>query len=183
MGRRTWIVLVAALAGAGCASPRRSLGSAAAERPHARAGARAEFEPPRFHDIFALAVDLVRRRGLEIAQCEAPRGSLATVPVELDAPCGGTTCLARENLRVKLGYRRARVTLTREVWDPTIRGWREQDDPSTVEELAREEREIVARMMEAPGTARAGRRPRIDPCAPPPCAGGACVAVRAVLPQ
>jgi hypothetical protein len=130
----------------------------------------------------------VRDRGLEIVECEAPRGALATAPVELEAPCDGTLCLARETTSVKLGYRRARVIVTREVWDPTLRAWREQGDPETVEELAGEEREIVSRIVEASAAAAAassGRadrkergRVRRDPCAPAPCADGACVATR-----
>jgi hypothetical protein len=175
-------VLAAAVAGAGCASAHR-LGPVAGERPRPRAGARAEFAPPRFHAIFAAAVEVVRRRGLALAQCEAPRGALATAPVELDARCGGTTCLARDTTRVKLGYRRARVTLTREVWDPTLRGWREQDDPSTVAELSREELEIMAGMMTAAPPPAANRRERLDPCAPAPCGEGTCLAAHAAAPR
>lgn len=182
--------LLAALLGAGCAAPGlrpRATAPSERARPLSIAGARAGFTPPSFRDVFAAAVEVVRGRGLDIVECEAPRGALATAPVEMEAPCGGTICLARETTSVKLGYRRARVIVTREVWDPTLRAWREQGDPETVEELSDEEQGIVSRILEASAASAAssGRadrkergRVRRDPCAPAPCADGTCVATR-----
>jgi hypothetical protein len=171
VGRHVLPVLAAALVSAGCASAR-GWGSPRPEPARPNAGARVEFVPERFDEIFAAAVDLVRDRGLAVALCQARRGALATVPVELDAPCGGSTCLARETTRVKLGYRRARVVVTREVWDPSIRGWREQGDPRTDAELSRVEHELASTMVRRGATAP-GDRP--SPCAERRCGGGACV--------
>jgi hypothetical protein len=173
------IVLLAALASAGCASSQcRSFGSAAAsaERARPHPGARAGFAPPKFEEVFAAAVDLVHDRGLEIAECQEWRGALTTVPVEIDARCGGSTCLARDTTRVKLGYRRARVVVTREVWDAAIRGWREQVDPGTEEELSRTERELVSGMVLRGAAAPDDAADRANPCALPRCRAGTCVA-------
>jgi hypothetical protein len=157
------LALVAALVGAGCGP-----GLVRASRVHrTRAlpmGTRAEFDPARFEDVFASAVELVRGGGHELATCEAPYGLVATAPLELDAGCGATTCLAREVARVKLGHRRARVTVTREVWDPAVRAWTRQEDDGAREELAQREREIVERMVA--GDDAASRRAPDDPCVP-----------------
>jgi hypothetical protein len=177
----SWVLLVALLAGAGCASPRRTAWPAAERlRPHV--GARADFEPRRLEAVFAAAVDLVRDRGLEIAECQGWRGSLTTVPVELDARCGGSTCLARETTHVKLGYRRARVVVVREVWDTAIRGWRRQIDPATEAELTRAEQELVSVMVRR-GSAAPGGMAGVDPCAPTRCRAGTCVAASAAPPR
>jgi hypothetical protein len=169
--RRVLPLLAAALVSAACASTR-GWGSPRPEPARPNAGARVEFVPERFDEIFAAAVDLVRDRGLAIALCQARRGALATVPVEFDAPCGGSTCLARETTRVKLGYRRARVVVTREVWDPSIRGWREQGDRRTDAELSRVERELASTMV-LRGATSPGDAP--NPCAARQCRDGTCV--------
>jgi hypothetical protein len=176
--KRSPLVLAAALAGVACAAAPRAWTRPRPEQPPAVGGARAEFAPTRFGEVFAAAVDLVRGRGLEIAACEAPRGVLDTSPVEREAPCGATTCLARETTRVKLGWRRDRVTVTREVWDATVRGWREQDDPSTVADLTREARALVTRIVLPPVAPE--RNARRDPCAAPRCDERTCVAARSV---
>jgi hypothetical protein len=176
MGLRAAVLAgLAAAFAAGCA-PRVGLVRREPVRKPPR-GARADFPPGRLDDVFAKGVKLVRERGLEIDRCE--RGRLTTAAVELDAPCGGTTCLAREITRVNLGHRRARVTVTREVWDPSLRAWVEQDDPSTVSELSRTERELVAEMVTTRAPPRRRERQREDPCAPMGCRDGTCVVVSA----
>jgi hypothetical protein len=178
------LVLLGALASAGCAPQRRALGSAAVAEPvRMHAGARAEFEPRKLEEVFAAAVDLVRDRGLEIAECQQWRGTLTTVPVERDAPCGASTCLARETTHVKLGYRRARVVVVREVWDSATRGWREQVDPATEAELARAERELVSGMVLRGAAAAEDAADRSSPCAPPRCRAGTCVAATGAPPR
>jgi hypothetical protein len=172
---------IAALAlGACAAGPRPNI--LGASRPRARGaprGARAPFTPARFHDVFANAVDVVRERGLEIASCDARTGRLVTAPVEMDAPCWGTTCLARETTHVKLGYRRARVILTREVWDPGLHAWRPFEDVSRLDEILREERDLIERVVDVAEEAPPDR-PVVDPCAELRCPGASCVATHVV---
>src|SRR4051812_12629077 len=83
--------------------------------------ARAGFEPPAFEAVFSRAVEALARNGYELQACDAGRGSLATRPREFDAPCGASTCLARESVALLLGYRAARVTVLREIFDPTVK--------------------------------------------------------------
>jgi hypothetical protein len=85
--------------------------------------ARARFEPPAFDLVLRRAVRALQQDGYELDACDADRGSLVTRPREFDAPCGSSTCLARQSVSVLLGYRAARVTVVREVFDPTVKGW------------------------------------------------------------
>jgi hypothetical protein len=178
--------VAAALALVGCASgprPSRALGASRAAPRTPPRGARAAFPPARFEDVFANAVEVLRERGRDIASCDPELGAVATAPVEIEAPCWGTTCLARETTQVKLGYRRARVTLVREVWDPGLRAWRPSEDVTRLEEIAREEREIVDRILGVAAVAPRPRVPRLvhrDPCPERSCAGASCIASSAV---
>jgi hypothetical protein len=175
---------VAALTLGACASGRRPV-LAVSREPHAPPrGARAAFAPYWFDDVFANAVQAVRERGLEIARCDPELGTIVTAPVEVDATCWGTTCLARETTQVKLGHRRARVTKTREIWDPGLHAWRPSENTSELEALTREEREMLERLVDVPSTPprrRAPSRPVADPCGVSHCAGASCVASSATL--
>jgi hypothetical protein len=110
-------------------------------------GTREQFEPRHFDLVFENAVRAMHARGLEIVACDPEFGSITTSRTEVDAPCGESTCLARETTTVKLGYRRARVTLKREIWDATLHEWREPDDRTSVETIDRVERELVGDMV------------------------------------
>jgi hypothetical protein len=175
---RVWLALaVAAVASGavGCVpaahSPLRAASHAGGELPR---GARARFEPERFDAVFQGAIRAVRARGWAIASCDPVYGAIATATTETDAPCGASTCLARDMASVKLGFRRARVTLTREVWDATLRAWQVPDDPRSVAAIDREEREIVQEAVRAEledGAERAG-----GACGPSVCDPGPCVA-------
>jgi hypothetical protein len=180
--RAALLGVAAALTLGACASGPRAhagIGSRAPLRAPPR-GSRAAFAPSRFQAVFATAVEVLRERGLDIASCDAQLGNLVTTPVETDAPCWGTTCLARETTEVKLGYRRARVTLTREVWDPGVRAWRPSEDVSAHEEIVREERDILERMFDAPERAPRPRGPDRDPCDARRCRDAGCVASSAI---
>jgi hypothetical protein len=186
--------LLAALA-SGCAARRAGLVRQDV-RPKVHRGALAEFTPDQFRDVFTRSLEIVRTRGDEVVTCEARVGALTTGPVEFDARCGETTCLSRETTRVKLGYRRARVTVVREIWNPTVRAWTVLEDDATLRAVAREEREvadqIVGRGAPSEGP-RAGSsavaeiamatldgedwEPPQNPCGPQLCRPGQCVAV------
>jgi hypothetical protein len=131
-------------------------------------GARADFDPAGFEAVFREAVRAVRARGFDIVACDPDRGLIATAPSEVDAACFGTSCLVRETAEVKLGFRRARVVVTREIWDPTVRAWRVPDDQASVSGVAREERELVLRAVRD-RHAGALEACGAGPCAPRPC--------------
>jgi hypothetical protein len=180
---RPWIVLsVAAAVPAvvGCVpaahSSLRASSHAAGEPPRA---ARAPFQPGRFDAVFVSAVRAVRARGWKILSCDPDLGSFATAATESDAPCGASTCLARQRVAVKLGYRRARVTLIREVWDTTLRSWRVLDDPKSVATIDREERELLEETMRLE---TADGAPRLaEACGPSVCDPGTCLASAPVV--
>jgi hypothetical protein len=180
--RAALLGIAAALTLGACASGPRALAGVGSRAPSRAAprGSRAAFAPSRFQDVFATAVEVLRERGLDIASCDAQLGNLVTAPVETDAPCWGTTCLARETTEVKLGYRRARVTLTREVWDPGLRAWRPSEDVSAHDEIVREERDILERLVDAPPSAPRRRALNPDPCDARRCRDASCVASSAV---
>ena len=167
--------MAAVTAAAGCAPASHAyLRAPAHVRAELPPGSRARFEPERFDMVFQSAVRAVRARGYEIVSCDPMFGAIATARTELDAPCGASTCLAREVASVKLGYRRARVTLTREVWDATLRAWRAPDDPRSVEAIDREEREILEEAVRGPPAD--GESRLADACGGSACDMGPCVA-------
>jgi len=127
-----------------------------APEPPAAPPARAEFLPPDGEAVFQQAVRAMVRDGYPLKLCDAGRLRIRTSRVELDAPCGATTCLARQTVEVKLGYRVARVSVAREVYDGAERRWRSDGEGS-----ADAARELLARIVESP---RLERRP--NPCAP-----------------
>jgi hypothetical protein len=73
---------------------------------------------------------------------------------------------------VKLGYRRARVTVTREIWDATVRAWRIADDAVSVETIARDERELVTTAVRRQSGSPS---PWSDPCAASACDPTGCL--------
>lgn len=118
--------------------------------------ARVELVPKDGAAVFEQAVRAVVRDGYAMRLCDARRLRVRTSPVELEAPCGATTCLARQSVEVKMGYRAAVVWVAREVYDGAERRWRPDREGS--EGAARE---LVARIVGAPRLA-----PPRNPCAP-----------------
>ena len=141
--------------------------------PLARA-ARAPFEPPRGDAIFAHAVQVLSEGGYGFAACDAELGAVATKPVELDVACRGGSCLARQRILVKLGYRRARVIVAREVWDWSLKEWAPLEDPALEQALVVDENALLSQIMHVPPPRMDAPRPE-DPCSPGPCSGGGCI--------
>jgi len=162
---------------AACATPAptghlRAVGQGPAHLPP---GARAPFEPERFDMVFQAAVRAVRARGGDLVTCDPVYGKIATATIELDAPCGASTCLARQLTTVKLGYRRARVTVTREIWDSTLREWRAPDDATSVANILQEQQQLVESAIRAHLEAAETRL--AEACESNPCdVSAACVA-------
>lgn len=157
----------------------------APQAAHPPRGARAEFDPAAFDLVFVKAMGALRARGFVIVACDPELGAIATAPAEGDAPCLGSTCLVRETVSVKLGYRRARVTVNRELWDATLRAWRVADDAVSAQGIARQERELIAAAVR-PGSAAAGWESGAGAawnpgaCGATACEPGACLAASGV---
>ena len=127
-----------------------------------KAIARAPFDPGAFGDVFGRAVRTLRSEGYEFAECDAARGAIITRALELDVSCGRTTCLARQSYSILLGYRAARVTLSREIFDTAVRHW----VPAAVEEAMPSAQVFVLEMVGPRSGERDRTRPAADPCRP-----------------
>ncbi len=168
------LLVVASLAACAAPAPTGHLRALAQGPGHLPRGTRAPFEPERFDVVFQAAVRAVRARGGDLVTCDPVYGAIATATIELDAPCGASTCLARQLTSVKLGYRRARVTVTREIWDSTLREWREPDDTTSVDHINRAERELVEDSIREHVASAETRL--AEACGSNPCDVSACVA-------
>ncbi len=147
-----------ALALAACAGPRAGAARLSATRRAAGSApaVRARFLPAEGEAVFERAVRAAAVEGYRISRCDPDSRRLETARVELDAPCGATTCLARQRLQVALGYRQARVIVAREVYDGAAKAWR----PSEVVPSAEAAQELLDRIVSPEGPA-----PRGDGCA------------------
>lgn len=135
-----------------CGGPRASRVPANATSPVA---ARARFAPNHGDAVFQRAVRVAALEGYRLSSCDADRRQIQTARYERDAPCGPTTCLARETLEVKLGYRMARVTVAREVYDGAVRTWRSDDGAGSAETA----RALLGRIVSGTGAI-----PAANPC-------------------
>ncbi len=139
---------------AACAGPTRS-------HPRDHAG-RVRFSGGQFDAVFRTAVRTISTAGQPIETCDADRPKLATSRIEIDAPCGNTTCLARQSTAVLLGYRAAKVTIMREVWNPSVRAW----VPAEPALLQREAQALAEALVEHTGSPPKGMpREPDDACA------------------
>jgi hypothetical protein len=148
-------VLVAlALALGGCAGPRAGLVRLSATRRAAGSApvVRARFQPAEGDAVFERAVRAAALEGYRISRCDPDSRRLETARIELDAPCGATTCLARQRIQVALGYRQARVIVAREVYDGAAKAWR----ASEVVPSAEAARELLDRIVSPKGLAPRG---------------------------
>jgi hypothetical protein len=73
------------------------------------------------NDVVRAAVEVLRAEGLTLASCDSSR--VVSSRFERDVPCDGVSCLARESITVRVGYRQARVEVVRELWNPAMRSW------------------------------------------------------------
>ena len=116
--------------------------------------------------IFGRAVQLLEQHGYEFVTCDLARGALRTERVEKDAPCIATSCLARQVVTVKLGWRSVRLAVVREVFDGSYRSWMPADDPASLEGVAREEERLLRELLAADleGARSAGPGEPSGPC-------------------
>jgi hypothetical protein len=139
--------------------------------------ARAEFDPDHFQAVFVSAVDALRRAGYTLPRCDAGFGAVVTGTIELDATCASVSCLARQSTEIKLGHHAARVTLTRELWDPATRSWVPASDPASLDALRNEQAALLARILAVSAGLPDGSTGSWDPCsiAVARCDSPACV--------
>jgi hypothetical protein len=139
--------------------------------------AREQVRPGLSDVVWFRAIHLLTGRGYGLDACDEGRTALRTSRTELDAPCGATTCLARQYVTVKVGWRAVRLSVRREVWDPTYRDWVPLLDPRSVADAVRVERALLAELMAQADlwTAAPIRAAEDSPCPrPAPCQPGQC---------
>jgi hypothetical protein len=137
--------------------------------------AREPFRSGLADSVWTQAVRVLEQQGYGFDACDDGHAALRTRAIELDAPCGESTCLARQFVTVKVGWRAVRLAVRREVWDPTWRGWRPVTDMASLLEMARLEQDLMDQLMEK---AEARAWPPLQAgatCpAPAPCRPGQC---------
>jgi len=164
-----------------------SLGAACSTRALVRPGAhgadplvmRAPIRAGGADAVFDRALRVLRSQGYRLSRCDDGFSALETERLEQDSTCGGTTCLSRQVVRVKVGWRAVRLDVRREFWDSACKGWAVYADPRSVDAIRRQEQELIAELMKADfqNPLRYSRAPGSPgPCAPVgPCAEGTCL--------
>jgi hypothetical protein len=127
-------------------------------RPVPPPAARGPFPTARADAVLVAAIDALRERGYEIDACDSGTYALTSGRIERDAPCYLGSCLARQTVTMKLGYKTARVRVAREVWDWSVKEWVAIRDPA----LEREETELLKLVLAAQEGVHADRWG--DPC-------------------
>jgi len=141
MGRLSLLVVASLVAGCG---PKIAMRSHAVDPVPL---ARGLVEEGQADVVWAQAVRVLTERGFAFEACEDGLGALRTVPTELDAACGATTCLARQYVTVKVGGRAVRLSVRREVWDTTWRGWVPLTLPRSQAAAIELEHELLGELM------------------------------------
>jgi hypothetical protein len=111
--------------------------------------ARSAVLPGQADAVFARAVSALRARQYQFTECDDARSQLRTERTELDAGCFSSTCLARQVVTVKVGWRRVSLAVQREVWDAAGRSWIPATDAGSRADVEREERELVEELLHA----------------------------------
>ncbi len=132
-GMRSLSLALAVVTAAGCAGPK-------VQRPAHGAVDRATRR-----ESWTRALEAVEQRGFTVRFQDPSLGVLVTSERELQAPCGETTCLAKETLYVRQQDGRAVAYLSRTMWDSALRTW---SGPSTSDDIAAVEKEQLAIMKD-----------------------------------
>lgn len=153
-------VTLALAVATGCAAVPRRGASGARDAGLAIPPARGDFTPGESERVLRSAVAVLREEGLRIASCASTR--IETAPREFDVPCGSSRCLGRESLVVRIGHYRARVDLTRVVWNGGTRTWDPLLGIAGVEDAALHEQRILRSILDLPPETTAA----VPSCAP-----------------
>jgi len=118
-------------------------------------------------------------RGYQMALADPVRGVVITGPLELQAPCGASTCLARQTIYLRVAAGKATLSVDRELWDSSARRWVQPEDPPSVEALERDEAALL-RELSGAVEVELRRSTAGEPCGrESECQGGlACLARR-----
>jgi hypothetical protein len=137
--------LAALLLAAACATPETALRDGQSPVPLVRQAIDAGLADA----VFARAVAVLTRRGYDFVTCDLSRGAVRTERGEQDVPCMAVSCLSRQVVTVKLGWRSVRLAVVREVYDGALRAWVPARDPAAMSAVEREEAQILGDLLAA----------------------------------
>jgi len=130
-------LIAAALSVASCASP------AAVRRP-----AHGTFPRESRGEVWKRLLHVIESQGYAVLLDDEARGIIATRERELERPCGGGTCLARQALRVRLtGDGQVTLAVFRENWDPDGRRWAQASDRASVASVEQDQLALLAEVV------------------------------------
>jgi hypothetical protein len=127
--------------------------------------------------VFGRLVQRLQERGYRVAACDEAVGALTTTTTEVDADCRTTTCLARDQVMVKTGWRNVSVTIHRQVFDGGLRAWVDTAEQGARTGVLKDARALVASLQLLELTAppkglpapRRAACPGLSACAPGQC--------------
>lgn len=131
--------------------------------------------------VFARAVHILDEHGYQLSRCDEDLGALETERLEVDATCGSTTCLSRQTVALKVGWRAVRLSVHREFWDASVRSWVPPEDSRSYGAIQLEETTLLAELGAADleSTSRTRAPAADDACRPfAPCPPASCVSLR-----
>ncbi len=100
-------------------------------------------------DAVGQATGALAGKGYQMALADPVRGVVITRPLELQAPCGASTCLARQTIYLRVASGKATLSVDREHWDSSARRWAQPDDPPSIEALERDEAALLQELFGA----------------------------------
>ncbi len=103
------------------------------------------------------AFDILQARGYAVERGGDVLSAIQGGELELDAPCSDSSCLARETVEVRVGWRSIEISVRREVWDASIKAWIEPEDARALAAIEEEQRVLLDEVL-GRRTPRAARR-------------------------
>lgn len=141
---RTGLIFPAiALLACGCATAR------VAPRP-----AHGKFNPATGAATAKRALQEVTKRGFDVAFNDTARGLILTKTRENQAPCGESSCLARDTLVLRLEGGNAVAVLSRRLFDPALRVWDVPRDPAALDAVEADQKGLLAAFLPEPPVLR-----------------------------
>jgi hypothetical protein len=113
--------------------------------PRAAPAARFRFVPGTTDTQIDRVARAMPSDGLRLAERDELK--VVTQPRERDVPCGASTCLAREIVRVKFGWTQAALRVERWIWSAGTRSWERPLDPASLADIAREQELLLADLL------------------------------------
>lgn len=100
-------------------------------------------------EVIRRATAALAGKGYRMGLADPERGVAITFPLELQAACGESTCLARQTVYLRVLEGRATLSVDREYWEPSAHRWEQPDDPAAVAALEADEASLLRELSGA----------------------------------